>query len=159
SDIYVRYLADNRAVIAEIASDFFGRAIRAEIVAVNAAPATPASATASIAAAPRTNSGSGDTSIAEAAAPVTKVTANGATPSIPAAAATRRVSTSPEERAALFADPVVERVLETLEARFVEVRAAVAVAQIAATEVIGAYADSRDEIPDEITNDDAEPRD
>ncbi|MGB6554679.1 MAG: DNA polymerase III subunit gamma/tau [Candidatus Binataceae bacterium] len=157
SDIYVRYLADNRAVIAEIASDFFGRAIRAEIV--NAAPATPASATASIAAAPRTNSGSGDTSIAEAAAPVTKVTANGATPSIPAAAATRRVSTSPEERAALFADPVVERVLETLEARFVEVRAAVAVAQIAATEVIGAYADSRDEIPDEITNDDAEPRD
>ncbi|MGC1342480.1 MAG: DNA polymerase III subunit gamma/tau [Candidatus Binataceae bacterium] len=159
SDIYVRYLADNRAVIAEIASDFFGRAIRAEIVAVNAAPATPASATASIAAAPRTNSGSGDTSIAEAAAPVTKVTANGATPSIPAAAATRRVSTSPEERAALFADPVVERVLETLEARFVEVRAAVAVAPIAATEVIGAYADSRDEIPDEITNDDAEPRD
>jgi len=159
SDIYVRYLADNRAVIAEIASDFFGRAIRAEIVAVNAAPATPASATASIAAAPRTNSGSGDTSIAEAAEPVTKVTANGATPSIPAAAATRRVSTSPEERAALFADPVVERVLETLEARFVEVRAAVAVAPIAATEVIGAYADSRDEIPDEITNDDAEPRD
>ena len=69
--------------------------------------------------------------------------------------ATRRVTTSPEERAALFADPVVERIFDTLEARLVEVRAPVAPAPIAAAEIIGAYEDS----PDEIPNDDAEPRD
>ncbi len=150
SDIYVRYLADNRAVIAELASDFFGRAIRAEIVAANVAPA---SAVAPIAAS-KADNGNADTRIAEAAPreaarPVANSGMNGA------AAATRRVTTSPEERAALFADPVVERIFDTLEARLVEVRAPVAAAPIAAAEVIGTYEDS----PDEIPNDDAEPRD
>ncbi len=153
SDIYVRYLADNRAVIAELASDFFGRPIRAEIVAANVAPVSAAPAVAPIAASPKADNGNAETRIAEAAPretarPVTNSGVNGA-------AATRRVATSPEERAALFADPVVERIFDTLEARLVEVRAPVAAAPIAAAEVIGAYEDS----PDEIPNDDAEPRD
>ncbi|MGC1678814.1 MAG: DNA polymerase III subunit gamma/tau [Candidatus Binataceae bacterium] len=153
SDIYVRYLADNRAVIAEIASDFFGRAIRAEIGAATVAPAAPSSAAPAspIPAATRNHNGNADTRAADTAAREdARPAANGA-----AAAATRRVTTSPEERAALFADPVVERIFDTLEARLVEVRAPVAPAPIAAAEIIGAYEDS----PDEIPNDDAEPRD
>jgi len=156
SDIYIRYLADNRAVIAELASDFFGRAIRAEIVAANAAPvsqSSPAPAT-PMAASPRISNGNTETRIADAPAPIAKVALNGV-----ASAATRRVATSPEERAALFADPVVERIFDTLEARLVEVRAPLALAPIATAEVIGAYEDSSDEIPEEIANDDAEPRD
>ncbi|MHB8381686.1 MAG: DNA polymerase III subunit gamma/tau, partial [Candidatus Binataceae bacterium] len=157
SDIYVRYLADNRAVIAEIATDFFGRAIRAEITATTASPAPPASRTNDGNAAPRDpvvaarerlDAGVGARAVEKAAE---KVPLNGTQ----AAAATRRVSTSPEERAALFADPVVERIFETLEARLVEVRAPIAVAPIAAAEAIGAYEVS----PDEIPNDDAEPGD
>ena len=164
SDIYVRYLADNRAVIAELASDFFGRAIRAEIVAANAAPASPSPAPATqMAASPQISNRNTETRIADAAAPLAKVAVNGAAAPPTAAAATRRVSTSPEERAALFADPVVERIFDTLEARLVEVRAPLAPAPIAAAEVIGAYEDSSEEISDEIrdkiTNDDAEPRD
>jgi DNA polymerase-3 subunit gamma/tau len=164
SDIYVRYLADNRAVIAELASDFFGRAIRAEIVAANLATPPSGKAEAPIAAAPRNGNGIADSHIPsgnaarEDARPVAEVSANpAAKPAANGAASqtTRRVSTSPEERAALFADPVVERIFDTLEARLVEVRAPVAIAPIGAAEVPGAYEDS----PEEIPNDDAEPRD
>jgi DNA polymerase-3 subunit gamma/tau len=152
SDIYVRYLADNRAVIAEIASDFFGRPIRAEIAADKSAP--PAQN--NIAPAADSSRSDNDDATAPAAAPAPRAasaaTANGAAT---AAAATRRVSTSPEERAALYADPVVERVFEAFEARLVEVRAPIAAAPIAAGRVIGAFEES----PDEAANDDPEPGD
>jgi len=158
-DIYQRYLADNRAVIAELAAEFFGREIRAEIVAGD--PAAPAnSAPLSLS---RPPAGSAP-SAAEAVAgrmPERQVSApraaadprdpGGAQPkSIQPGPATRRVSTSPEERAALYADPVVERVFESLEARLVEVRAPIAAPPIAAAEVAAEFEDP---------GDDAEPRD
>ncbi|MGH7780736.1 MAG: DNA polymerase III subunit gamma/tau [Candidatus Binataceae bacterium] len=181
SDIYVRYLADNRAVIAEIASDFFGRKIRAEISpekgavpaprAEGAPASTRADSAASIEAAPsaataRPNNGHASAAPRSAAGSpsngASSAALNGAA-AAPPAAATRRVPTSPEERAALFADPVVERVFEALEARLVEVRAPVAVASIATGEIARAYQDPREEISEDIREDtptdDAEPAD
>ncbi|HUY26661.1 MAG TPA: DNA polymerase III subunit gamma/tau [Candidatus Binataceae bacterium] len=157
-DIYQRYLADNRAVIAELAAEFFGREIRAEIVDSQPAASIPA-------ATPSQPPERAATSAAEAAAervPMTQASAprapatdprdpDGAQPkSIQPGPATRRVSTSPEERAALYADPVVERVFESLEARLVEVRAPIAAAPIAAAEIAAGFEDPAD---------DAEPRD
>jgi DNA polymerase-3 subunit gamma/tau len=152
SDIYVRYLADNRAVIAEIASDFFGRPIRAEIAADKSAPPAQNNAAPSADSSRSDNDEGNPRAAAPAPRAASAATANGAAT---AAAATRRVSTSPEERAALYADPVVERVFEAFEARLVEVRAPIAAAPIAAGRVIGAFEES----PDEAANDDPEPGD
>ena len=147
SDIYVRYLADNRGVIAEIASDFFGRPIRAEISAGKATPSTPPAQN-NIALSADLSRAETDDGNSRAAAPARRAAPTASVNEAAApAAATRRVSTSPEERAALYADPVVERIFETLEARLVEVRAPLAAAPVAAAKTIGVYDDSPDEIP------------
>jgi len=144
SDIYVRYLADNRGVIAEIASDFFGRPIRAEISAGKATPSAPPAQN-NIALSADLSRAETDDGNPRAAAPARRAASTASVNE--AAAVTRRVSTSPEERAALYADPVVERIFETFEARLVEVRAPLAAAPVAAAKTIGAYGDSPDEIP------------
>ncbi|HVA77468.1 MAG TPA: DNA polymerase III subunit gamma/tau, partial [Candidatus Binataceae bacterium] len=144
SDIYVRYLADNRGVIAEIASDFFGRPIRAEISAGKATPSTPPAQN-NIALSADLSRAETDDGNPRAAAPARRAASTASVNE--AAAVTRRVSTSPEERAALYADPVVERIFETFEARLVEVRAPLAAAPVAAAKTIGVYDDSPDEIP------------
>ena len=146
SDIYARYLADNRAVIAEIASDFYGRPIRAEIAASIAA-APPALTRAHTAPEPAhlAPSQSKEKETASEPSVASTVSRETAEPMLSAAImtssavpATRRVSTSPEERAALYADPIVERVFEAFEARLVEVRAPVAITPSAAAEINGA---------------------
>ena len=144
SDIYVRYLADNRGVIAEIASDFFGRPIRAEISAGKATPSAPPAQN-NIALSADLSRAETDDGNPRAAAPARRAASTASVNE--AAAVTRRVSTSPEERAALYADPVVERIFETFEARLVEVRAPLAAAPVAAAKTIGVYDDSPDEIP------------
>jgi DNA polymerase III subunit gamma/tau len=123
NDIYVRYLSDNKNVIAELASEHLGRTIRVELSTNGTA--TPPSA--------RTTTPLVEATTREPrpAAPPTERTQNGS-PSkpiesnvevartIPAPDA-RRAAT-PEERQAVMADPAVRRVFDTFDARLVELR-------------------------------------
>jgi DNA polymerase III subunit gamma/tau len=129
NDIYIRYLSDNKNVIAELASEHLGRAIRVEL---------------------STNGAAG----AAASRPTMPLQSNGLTRELPSAAASavftenapkkiatprpiesireiapaskpieaaRRVAT-PEERQAVLTDPSVRRVFDTLDARLVELK-------------------------------------
>ncbi|SRR5579875_1333494 len=93
NDIYVRYLADNRNVVAELASEFYGRRIKVEV----SAPDPNAS--------PENNEPG-----AEGGAP------NGA--GVPSAGA----SPPRNGDSKVYSDPLVRRIFDTLEARLVEVR-------------------------------------
>jgi hypothetical protein len=128
NDIYIRYLTDNRAVIAELASEHLGRPIRVELS--NAGVAAP-------------RSKSGNPPVATGNPPVASIVAAreiSPTPqavskvykpiersiesireAAPAPAAPRRVAT-PEERNAVLTDPAMRRVFDTLDARLVELR-------------------------------------
>ncbi len=46
NDIYIRYLTDNRATLAELASEFYGRPLKVELVTGVDAPATPSASAA-----------------------------------------------------------------------------------------------------------------
>jgi hypothetical protein len=125
-DIYVRYLTDNRNVIAELASELYGRRIRAEISAAGAPSAGTVSAAESseagvssaaepdsdmaIAPAPRAQSVTSDNQAAssKSAAPLPKAGAPLPSPT--------------DSRPALYADPVVRRIFDEFEARLVEVK-------------------------------------
>jgi DNA polymerase-3 subunit gamma/tau len=124
NDIYIRYLNDNKAVIAELASEHLGRPIRVEL------------STGGNVAVPRTNSSGVTPRTPIATAPVQ---GNGATresapaprsiesspresaPVLSAVAPARRVAT-PEERQAVLADPALRRVFDKLDAKLVELR-------------------------------------
>ena len=134
NDIYIRYLNDNRAVIAELASEHLGRAIRVELSA-NGAANTGASRPTM----PLANNGlTRELPPAPAATPsVQPIAADHAqkntapsrpieslseiAPALPALEAARRAAT-PEERQAVLTDPAVRRVFDTLDARLVELR-------------------------------------
>ena len=90
NDIYVRYLTDNRNVVAELASELYGRRIKVDIGAPDAKAA---------AAAPP------DETIAGAQNLGPSTTRNGS---------------SGDNK--VYADPLVRRIFDTLEARLVEVR-------------------------------------
>jgi DNA polymerase III subunit gamma/tau len=131
NDIYIRYLTDNRNVIAELASEFYARLIRAEIAPIGGnAPANTAPPPATIAPAvivPMT---------ANAAAAVAEPRPDASATASVAAAPPLDVSspngdggvepaprqTQAEARQALYADPVVRRIFDEFEARLVEVR-------------------------------------
>jgi len=134
NDIYIRYLNDNKNVIAELASEHFGRAIRVELSTNGAA--NPASSRPPI---PLASNGlTRELPPATASAPVAqpvvvesapKKTAPSrpiesireVAPASPAIEAARRAAT-PEERQAVLADPAVRRVFDTLDARLVELK-------------------------------------
>ncbi len=123
SDIYARYLADKRGEIAELASEFFRRPIRAEIATANG----------------KSDGIAGDArkSVEQNSAPralpedeansANNRTRDASEPEAPASDAQavklKRVATSPEQRAALFAEPGVKRIFDKFEARLVELRA------------------------------------
>ncbi|MGO9604093.1 MAG: DNA polymerase III subunit gamma/tau [Candidatus Binataceae bacterium] len=112
NDIYVRYLADNRAMLAELASEFFGRAVRVELApAGTPAPALPPDATITNSMAPPP--------AAESAAPDVAPRQNGS----PATAPQRTAASSADERAEIYSDPAMRRIFDAFEARLVEVRA------------------------------------
>jgi hypothetical protein len=121
NDIYIRYLSDNRAVIAELASEHLGRPIRVELSGNGGTIPR-----AKIETAPQSSNGavrdSAPTPIAKpasvSAARIVERPAQSATPANPAA---RRAAT-PEERTAVLTDPAVRRVFDTLDARLVELR-------------------------------------
>jgi hypothetical protein len=125
NDIYIRYLSDNRAVIAELASEHLGRPIRVELSNAGGAAS---------------RSKSGSPPVANANAPAASIASARETTPTPqvvskvykqvdpireaapvSAAASRRVAT-PEERTAVLTDPAMRRVFDTLDARLVELR-------------------------------------
>ena len=103
NDIYVRYLADNRAVVAELASEFFGKPMKVELAASNATPP------------PEPTAASVKIETASEGAPQE----NGKTQ--PVASGPK---TSAEERAEIYSDPGMRRIFDAFEARLVEVRPA-----------------------------------
>jgi DNA polymerase III subunit gamma/tau len=119
NDIYIRYLNDNKAVIAELASEYLGRPIRVELSTGGsvAAPRTP------IATAPVLGNGAARESAPAPrsieSSPRESVAASSASSTVPVQA--RRVAT-PEERQAVLADPALRRVFDTLDAKLVELR-------------------------------------
>ncbi len=134
NDIYVRYLNDNKMVIAELASEHLGRAIRVELAA---------NGVAKLAAAGRTTIPLGGNGLAQAlpsaaVADTTNPVATGnaqkeTAPSkpvestreiapTPSAMDAARRGATPEERQAVLADPAVRRVFDTFDARLVELR-------------------------------------
>jgi hypothetical protein len=127
NDIYIRYLSDNRAVIAELASEHLGRPIRVELSnSVGAAsrsksanpPAANITATRELPAreipAPQRVSRSIERSSERSIESIREAA--------PApAVASRRVATQ-EERNAVLTDPAMRRVFDTLDARLVELR-------------------------------------
>ncbi|HYL59166.1 MAG TPA: DNA polymerase III subunit gamma/tau, partial [Candidatus Acidoferrales bacterium] len=117
NDIYVRYLNDNKAVIAELASEHFGRSIRVEFAGGDPATTAPASAAARTSAvAPPPASGS-----ARVAQPAPAATINDAPRTASNGGAPSRAAT-PEERQAVMSDPAVRRVFDSLDARLVELK-------------------------------------
>jgi DNA polymerase-3 subunit gamma/tau len=143
NDIYIRYLNDNRGVIADLASELYGRRIRAELAplgtplpsAASAADGSgvPAAEGATDAPAPSRAAsvapsaafggaglGDAETRPAEAAQPVSGAvngddgsTTNGGAPA----------TSQADLRQAVYGDPVVRRIFDEFEARLVEVRA------------------------------------
>jgi hypothetical protein len=134
NDIYIRYLSDNRATIAELAGEFFARPIKIEVssngtVVSTATAKAPASAPLSNGAA---KLAAPEVSKLEQAPPPEiepKLTivrdASQAAPITPAAtvdAAPKSRAGGPEDRQAVLQDPEMRRIFDELEARLVEVR-------------------------------------
>src|SRR5208337_2722125 len=134
NDIYVRYLNDNKTVIAELASEHLGRAIRVELSANGAARLGAGRTTMPLASHGLTrelpSSAAANTANQVAAAengqrqtapskPVESIRESA--PTSPAIETARRAAT-PEERQAVLADPAVRRVFDTLDARLVELK-------------------------------------
>jgi len=67
NDIYIRYLSDNRNVIAELASELYGRRIRAEISEVGAPSALSAASAAAESSAPALSDGANATAASQSA--------------------------------------------------------------------------------------------
>ena len=139
NDIYIRYLNDNKAVIAELASEHLGRTIRVEVSingAVKAAasrttmplgangltrevPAAPASTASTVA----VQNGQRQTAPPpKPAAPIKEVAPVKEIAPAPTVRDAARRPATPEERQAVLSDPAVRRVFDTLDARLVELR-------------------------------------
>lgn len=135
SDIYIRYLSDNRNVIAELASELYGRRIKAEIgrdgagvpvtateneMAAGQEPSAspPPPPTASAQTAPQPPRAASDS---EAAEPPSKL-AIVPDPPVETPAAINGSQSQAEMRQAVYGDPVVRRIFDEFEARLVEVR-------------------------------------
>jgi DNA polymerase-3 subunit gamma/tau len=101
NDIYVRYLADNRQVIGELATEFFGCAVKVELAGPGAVPHPPEAPALS----PQSDDPSTETPEPPAQVPPT-----------------RTGNSSADERAEIYSDPGMRRIFDAFEARLVEVR-------------------------------------
>jgi DNA polymerase III subunit gamma/tau len=128
NDIYIRYLADNRQTLTELASELYGRPIRVELAGARAAAARPAAsasaATPTPAAAPAqpVRAPSAPT-IPLNGAPAREPAQSAASGDTPAEPARRAAPPASDDRASLYADPAIRRIFDAFEARLVEVRA------------------------------------
>jgi DNA polymerase-3 subunit gamma/tau len=145
NDIYIRYLSDNRGVIADLASELYGRRIHAEITAVGAPmPSAAADRTSARAAsdeptapaapfAPLADNGVKDYDHASVANGAAETSGEDATVTDPTSDAEAAQATSPvsgvaamsqaELKQSVYGDPVVRRIFDEFQARLVEVRA------------------------------------
>ena len=139
NDIYIRYLSDNRATIAELASEFFARPIKVEVASNGTVVSTA------------TGKASGATPAAAPSAPVASLNGSAKTTELPRLDAEPREvepkltivrdprpveakpaeqqtpksrAGTPEDRTAVLQDPEMRRIFDELEARLVEVRVA-----------------------------------
>ena len=121
NEIYVRYLNDNKTVIAELASEHLGRAIRVELSTNGAAKPAGGDRAATV---------HGGNGVRRESRPAAADTANKASaesakkrraPAPRATDAAMRAAT-PEERQAVLLEPGLRRVFDTLDARLVELR-------------------------------------
>jgi hypothetical protein len=119
SDIYVRYLGDNRNVIAELASELYGRRIRVEMAA-NGAIATASPGLSESRGAAGSTSGNSESRSAPQAPSVEPPT-NGSS-SAPASSGSPVRAVQPDARQRLYADPLVQRIFEEFDARLVEIK-------------------------------------
>ena len=134
SDIYTRYLSDNRATIAELASEFYGRPMKVEMSVT--ASLTPAANVAPQPAATSSQNGELPKREVPPSRPTSAtqpLSANGdadSSPRVPAPQATAARPDDPnkgrtataDERQALLSDPAIRRIFDVLEARLVEIR-------------------------------------
>src|SRR5262249_34252520 len=132
--IYIRYLSDNRATIAELASEFVGRAIKVEVssggTVVSSAVGKGATGSLTNGAAKPAPVQNGTPQPIIDPAPEEKETKLTVIPDppIPIAASTASVASpkskagTPEDRQAVLQDPDMRRIFDELEARLVEVR-------------------------------------
>jgi DNA polymerase-3 subunit gamma/tau len=137
NDIYIRYLSDNRATIAELGTEFFGRPIKVEVASggtvvssatgkgSTSAPASNGIAKSSSTAGP----GSREIETEKAIENEPKISVipdppkvAPTTPLPPIDAAPKSRAGGPEERQAVLQDPEMRRIFDELEARLVEVR-------------------------------------
>jgi DNA polymerase III subunit gamma/tau len=116
SDIYVRYLNDNKSAIAALATEHYGRPVKVELgqPSADGSPAPPAASEAA------------PTPAAASALAPPPVQVDSRVVQTPAQAALAEANGEPIDREAarkeLFADPLVRRILDELEGRLVDVR-------------------------------------
>lgn len=151
NDIYIRYLTDNRATITELASEFYGRPLKVELVTGTDAPIAPSAPAVRTAAASPTSARGPVESRAEfpqartneskpgvrraTAPPLENEAATGNFGAMMAGAArnvtngsarpanpSKARSASPEERQAVLQDPEMRPIFDILEARLVDVK-------------------------------------
>src|SRR6202050_4305152 len=129
NDIYIRYLSDNRATIAELSGEFFGRVIRIEVASGGTVVSTATSKAS--AGAVVSNGIAKPTKPAEIENEPKLTVVPDATKPDPAAStpipiaepvAPKSRAGSPEDRQAVLQDPDMRRIFDDLEARLVEVR-------------------------------------
>ena len=132
NDIYIRYLNDNKNVIAELASEHLGRPIRVELSTNGVAKPAASRITMPLAESVTrriAGCGPGDKQASWRARMGARRRrrrdrsnrSEKLRPQSPAIEAARRAAT-PEERQAVLADPSVRRVFDTLDARLVELK-------------------------------------
>ena len=121
SDIYIRYLSDNRNVIGDLASELYGRRVKVEMATAAASdpprPERPESfvgAAAELAPAKPSMVGAPETGEEQG---------NGAGVA-PASDESLARRTQPDARQQLYADPLVQRIFEEFDARLVELKTA-----------------------------------
>ncbi|HLI80567.1 MAG TPA: DNA polymerase III subunit gamma/tau [Candidatus Binataceae bacterium] len=127
NDIYIRYLSDNRATIAELASEFFARPVKVEVssngTVVAAATGKAPSSASSSGEAPKISAPEVprvETAPPPEVEPKLTVVRDAAPTSIETAPKPR--AGTPEDRQAVLQDPEMRRIFDELEARLVEVR-------------------------------------
>jgi DNA polymerase III subunit gamma/tau len=123
SDIYVRYLADNRNVIGELASELYGRRIKVEMAGAGATVTAISDRLESPGGAAADSSPVKPTPVD---VPGVKVCSDGAAdggasvPSASAGSLARQNQTDARQK--LYADPLVQRIFGEFEARLVELK-------------------------------------
>ena len=131
NDIYIRYLSDNRATIAELAGEFFARPIKVEVSSNGTVVSTATGKAPSTSASPASSNGTPKSPVAEVSnietAPQREIepkltVVRDSAPIAAVDASPKSRAGGPEDRQAVLQDPEMRRIFDELEARLVEVR-------------------------------------